>query len=83
MKSIINGETEDKIFEIKTFINNLQEVSDEKFEKLWKIVEKNISEEFSHISKETIKDYLFDYVFNEKDPLLFEEYLGRYSRILD
>ena len=83
MKSIISGKTEDDIYAVKTLINNLQEICDDKFKKLWDSVKEELDAKSIDVSRELIEDYLYDYVFNEKDPLLFEEYLGKYSSVLN
>lgn len=57
---------EDRIYEAKKFINELQKVQDRRFNKLAKKL---------GLSK-TTEDFLFDYVFNEKDTeMCFGEYL--------
>ncbi len=60
---------EDLIFEVKSFINKLSEVQEEKFEQMCRelgIVEQG-------------KDWLFDYVYNCDDGICFDEYLEKYG----
>ena len=54
----------------KDFINELSKVQDRYFKKLCRKLE---------IPKET-EDYLFDYIFNERDGVTFGEYLDRMGR---
>jgi len=56
---------EDKIYDVKKFINELSNVQDYYFNQLF--LELNLNDKAN--------DYLFDYIFNENDKLLFEEYL--------
>ena len=61
---------DDRIFATKDFINELSKVQDRYFKKLCRKLD---------LPKET-EDYLFDYIFNERDPLTFGEYLDRMKR---
>ena len=61
---------DDRIFATKDFINKLSKVQDRYFKKLCRKLD---------LPKET-EDYLFDYIFNERDPLTFGEYLDRMKR---
>lgn len=85
VKKVVEGSTEDEIFAQKAFINELQKVCDERFEKLWAVVRedalKNISFEETGISEGDLNDYLFDYIYNNNEELMFEEYLDKYSHL--
>jgi hypothetical protein len=61
---------DDRIFATKEFISELTKVQDRYFKKLCRKL---------NLPKEN-EDYLFDYIFNEKDPLTFGEYLDRMGR---
>jgi hypothetical protein len=61
---------DDRIFATKDFINELSKVQDRYFKKLCRKLD---------LPKET-EDCLFDYIFNERDPLTFGEYLDRMKR---
>jgi hypothetical protein len=61
---------DDRILATKDFINELSKVQDRYFKKLCRKLD---------LPKET-EDYLFDYIFNERDPLTFGEYLDRMKR---
>ena len=61
---------DDRIMATKDFINELSKVQDRYFKKLCRKLE---------IPKET-EDYLFDYIFNERDGVTFGEYLDRMGR---
>jgi hypothetical protein len=61
---------DDRIFATKEFISELSKVQDRYFKKLCKKL---------NLPKEN-EDYLFDYIFNEKDPVTFGEYLDRMGR---
>jgi len=56
---------EDEISRVKTFITELQTVQEEYYEKLVK----NLRIEGRG------EEHLFDYIYNERAPILFEEYL--------
>lgn len=60
---------EDIIFEVKTFVNQLSKVQEEKFQLLCKELGMN----------EKGKDWLFDYVYNCEEPVCFDEYLAKYG----
>lgn len=60
---------EDIIFEIKSFVNQLSKVQEEKFRLLCKELGAN----------EKGEDWLFDYVHNCDDNLCFDEYLAKYG----
>jgi len=61
---------DDRIMATKDFINELSKVQDRYFKKLcFKL----------QLLKET-EDYLFDYIFNEKDSVTFGEYLDRMGK---
>jgi hypothetical protein len=61
---------DDRIAATKDFINELSKVQDRYFKKLcFKL----------QLLKET-EDYLFDYIFNEKDGVTFGEYLDRMGK---
>jgi hypothetical protein len=64
-----NEHPDDKIYGVKKFINELSNVQDFYFNQL--ILELNLKD------TEQAHDYLFDYVFNEKDELTFSEFLDR------
>lgn len=58
---------DDRIMATKDFINEMSKVQDRYFKKLCsKLCLPNEAE-----------DYLFDYIFNESDPVTFGEYLDR------
>ena len=61
---------DDRILATKDFINELSKVQDRYFKKLCRKLD---------LPKEA-EDYLFDYIFNERDPLTFGEYLDRMKR---
>jgi hypothetical protein len=61
---------DDRIFSTKEFISELSKVQDRYFKKLCRKL---------NLPKEN-EDYLFDYIFNERDPLTFGEYLDRMGR---
>jgi hypothetical protein len=62
---------DDQIFKVKDFINELSRVQDSYFESLCFELE---------LGEGELKDHLFDYVYNERDPLTFGEYLDRMKR---
>ena len=66
----MNDHPDDQIFKVKDFINELSKVQDRYFKKLCKKL---------NLPKET-EDYLFDYIFNETEPVTFGEYLDRLGR---
>jgi len=61
---------DDQIFKVKDFINELSKVQDAYFSGLVKDLK---------VGKEA-EDYLFDYVYNEIDPVTFGEYLDKLGR---
>jgi hypothetical protein len=61
---------DDRIFATKDFISELSKVQDRYFKKLCRKL---------NLPKEN-EDYLFDYIFNEKDLVTFGEYLDRMGR---
>jgi hypothetical protein len=61
---------DDRIIAAKEFINELSKVQDRYFKKLCRKLELPKEEE----------DYLFDYIFNEKDPVTFGGYLDRIGK---
>jgi hypothetical protein len=61
---------DDRIFATKEFISELSKVQDRYFKKLCRKL---------NLPKEN-EDYLFDYIFNEKDLVTFGEYLDNLSR---
>lgn len=58
---------DDRILATKDFINELSKVQDRYFKKLCKKLD---------LPKET-EDFLFDYIFNEKEEVTFGEYLDK------
>jgi len=60
-----NEHPEDKIYKVKSFINELSNVQDFYFNQL--LIDLNLKDE--------IHDYLFDYLFNEDGSTTFSEYL--------
>lgn len=71
----IKGEVEDMIYAKKLFINELQKVQDQTYDKLVKdIIE--IQPEI-----EDVEDFLFDYVFNEeKTDNEFQDHLDEHGK---
>jgi hypothetical protein len=65
-----NEHPEDRIYAVKKFINELSNVQDFYFNQLF--LELNLKEEAS--------DYLFDYIFNETEPVEFDEYLEKLNK---
>ena len=61
---------DDQIFKVKDFINELSKVQDSYFSGLVKDL---------NVGKE-VEDFLFDYVYNETDPVTFGEYLDNLGR---
>ena len=61
---------DDRIFAVKDFINELSKVQDRYFKKLCRKLD---------LPKEA-EDYLFDYIFNERDEVTFGEYLDNLGR---
>ena len=76
----VEAELDDKAFDVGSFIQQLSEFQDQKFEALWK--ECKEKEWIKGIEEDSAKDWLFDYIFNgnEKDCLgfrkSFSEYIG-------
>jgi hypothetical protein len=64
-----NEHPDDKIYDVKKFINELSNVQDFYFNQL--MLELNLKD------TPEAHDYLFDYVFNEEKEILFTEYLDR------
>ncbi len=61
---------DDQIFKVKDFINELSKVQDAYFSALT-----------DHLKLDKqVEDYLFDYIFNETEPVTFGEYLDRMKR---
>lgn len=61
---------DDRILATKDFINELSKVQDRYFKKLCNKLD---------LPKET-EDFLFDYIFNEKEEVTFGEYLDKLGR---
>jgi hypothetical protein len=57
---------DDSIFKVKDFINELSRVQDSYFESLCKELD---------LGEGELKDYLFDYIYNEERTITFGEYL--------
>ena len=76
----VKADLDDKAFDVGSFIQQLSEVQDQKFEALWQ--ECKEKEWIKGMDEANAKDWLFDYVFNgsEKDCLgfrkSFSEYVG-------
>jgi len=71
-----NEHPEDRIFRDKEYINRLQKHIDEVFEGLSRDLRVN--------TDDALKDYLFDYIFNEDDKdLEFEDYLNKLGHRYD
>jgi hypothetical protein len=76
----VKAELDDKALDVGSFIQQLSEVQDQKFEALWQ--ECKEKEWIKGIEEDSAKDWLFDYIFNgsEKDCLgfrkTFSEYIG-------
>jgi hypothetical protein len=68
-----NEHPEDKIFAVKNFINELENVQTFYYNQL--LLDLNLNEEAN--------DYLFDYVYNENGELSFEEYLNKLNKSYD
>jgi hypothetical protein len=78
----IKGEWEDKIYRVKTFINELAKVQDNYFENLFEeLHHDNFSDEFG--SLEDANEWLFDYIFNCSEEVTFEEYLADHGKQID
>lgn len=61
---------DDRIFATKDFINELSKVQDRYFKRLCKKL---------GATKE-VEDYLFDYIFNEREMVTFGEYLDKLNK---
>ena len=61
---------DDQIFKVKDFINELSKVQDAYFSGL---------AEHLNLDKQ-VEDYLFDYIYNETEPITFGEYLDKLGR---
>lgn len=61
---------EDRIYAVKKFINELSNVQDFYYNQL--LLDLNLDSE--------VDDYLFDYIFNEKDETEFDEFLRRFKK---
>ena len=61
---------DDRIMVTKDFINEVSKVQDRYFKKLCKKLDLPTEAE----------DFMFDYIFNEKSPITFGEYLDRLGR---
>jgi hypothetical protein len=68
-----NEHPEDRIYAVKQFINELENVQTFYFNQL--LVDLNLKDE-AH-------DYLFDYIFNEDGNELFEDYLINFKKSYD
>lgn len=68
-----NEHPEDRIFAVKNFINELENVQTFYYNQL--LLDLNLNEEAN--------DYLFDYVYNENGELSFEEYLNKLNKSYD
>jgi hypothetical protein len=66
----ISGDAEDKIYAAKKFNNELQKVMDERYELLKRELKLAVE----------LEEYLFDYVYNETEEIMFEEYLAKYGK---
>ena len=75
----IKAELDDKALDVGSFIQQLSEFQDQKFEALWK--ECKEKEWIKGMEEDTAKDWLFDYIFNgnEKDCLGFKETFSEYA----
>jgi hypothetical protein len=62
---------DDSIFKVKDFINELSRVQDSYFESL--------CFEFGLDDGDELKDHLFDYIYNEEQPITFGEYLDGFG----
>jgi hypothetical protein len=65
-----NEHPEDRIYAVKKFINELSNVQDFYYNQL--LLDLNLESE--------VDDYLFDYIFNEKDEIEFDEFLSRFKK---
>lgn len=65
-----NEHPEDKIYEVKKFINELENVQTFYYNQL--LLDLNLKPEAD--------DYLFDYVYNENHNLSFDEYLNKLGK---
>ncbi len=68
----VSGEVEDEIYRVSTFIRELQKVQDDYYEKLVDFMNKHEKVD------EKIKDFLFDYIYNESDKITFDEFLDKF-----
>ena len=75
----IKAELDDKALDVGSFIQQLSEFQDQKFEALWK--ECKEKEWIKGMEEDTAKDWLFDYIFNgwDKDSLGFEKTFSEYA----
>ena len=75
----VEAELDDKALDVGSFIQQLSEFQDQKFEALWK--ECKEKEWIKGMEEDTAKDWLFDYIFNgwDKDSLGFEKTFSEYA----
>lgn len=73
---------EDDIYHTKQFINELDRVQELYFENLFKELQKEkFSNQFE--SEDDANESLWDYLFNDYDELIFEEYLEKFGYDVD
>jgi hypothetical protein len=86
MKDILGPEMEDKLYDQKRFFVNFQIILEELFEKNWlEVLEdmKKSNKEFvEEVGKNILKDYFFDYMYNETENIDFFDYLNKYSKFI-
>jgi very-short-patch-repair endonuclease len=75
---VLKAKTEDILYNEKMFFDKIQKILEENFEKLWDMVKQDMIDNgiFDRISEEKMKDYFFDYIFNESRLISFDEYMS-------
>jgi hypothetical protein len=61
---------EDRIYDAKKFINELSKVQP---------LSLSLHVKKVNIKDERLKDFLFDYIYNEQEPICFCDYLRKYN----
>lgn len=85
--SVLTPTMEDSLFTEKMLFIKLQEMMEERFEKLWVDVVQDIKKSGDNsiaskgnMSLDVLKDFFFDYMYNENNTLDFEDYLSQYVK---